>query len=151
VLKVLKQVKDLMSANCKTVTLRDNVYEVAVIMAQHDIGFVPVVETEDPSKLIGVITDRDLVVRGYAKKRPGSCAVSDVMSEALVTISSTADAEEAADLMADRQIRRLPVVDNGRLVGIISLGDLALGRATAKDAGHALSEISEQENQNALH
>lgn len=147
----MKQVKDLMSTNCKTVTLRDNVYEVAVIMAQNDVGFVPVVETNDSAKLIGAITDRDLVVRGYAQKQPGSCAVSDVMSEALVTISSTADADEAADMMAAHQIRRLPVVDNGRLVGVISLGDLALGRATAKDAGQALSDISEHENQNAVH
>ncbi|WP_087568735.1 CBS domain-containing protein [Paenibacillus sp. MY03] len=147
----MKQVKDLMSTNCKTVTLQDNVYEVAVIMAQNDVGFVPVVETHDSAKLIGAITDRDLVVRGYAQKKQGSSSVSEVMSEALVTVSSTTDAEEAADIMAAHQIRRLPVVDDGRLVGVISLGDLALGNTTSRDAGQALSEISEHENQNAVH
>lgn len=147
----MKQVKELMSTNCKTVTLQDNVYEVAVIMAQNDVGFVPVVDSNDSSKLIGAITDRDLVVRGYAQKQPGSCAVSEVMSEALVTVSSTTDAEEAADIMAAHQIRRLPVVDNGRLVGVISLGDLALGNTTGRDAGQALSEISEHENQSTVH
>ncbi|GBG07477.1 CBS domain-containing protein [Paenibacillus agaridevorans] len=151
VLKELKQVKDLMSTNCKTVTLQDNVYEVAVIMAQNDVGFVPVVETHDSAKLIGAITDRDLVVRGYAQKKQGSSSVSEVMSDALVTVSSTTDAEEAADIMAAHQIRRLPVVDDGRLVGVISLGDLALGNTTSRDAGQALSEISEHENQNAVH
>ncbi|MCR2804556.1 CBS domain-containing protein [Paenibacillus soyae] len=147
----MKQVKELMSTNCKTVTLQDNVYEVAVIMAQNDVGFVPVVDSNDSGKLIGAITDRDLVVRGYAKKQPGSCAVSEVMSEALVTVSSTTDAEEAADIMAAHQIRRLPVVDNGRLVGVISLGDLALGNTTGRDAGQALSQISEHEHQNTVH
>lgn len=146
-----KQVKDLMSTNIQTVTLKDNVYEVAVIMAQHDVGFVPVVESNDSSKLIGAITDRDLVVRGYAQKQPGSCAVSEVMSEALVTVSSSSDAEEAADIMAAHQIRRLPVVDDGRIVGVISLGDLALGNTTGRDAGQALSEISEHEHRNAVH
>ncbi|WP_214629455.1 CBS domain-containing protein [Paenibacillus agaridevorans] len=147
----MKQVKDLMSTNCKTVTLQDNVYEVAVIMARNDVGFVPVVETNDSAKLIGAITDRDLVVRGYAQKKQGSSSVSEVMSEALVTVSSATDAEEAADIMAAHQIRRLPVVDDGRLVGVISLGDLALGNTTSRDAGQALSEISEHENQNAVH
>lgn len=149
----LKQVKDLMTTNCKTVTIQDNVYEVATIMAQNDVGFVPVVEINDSSKLIGAITDRDLVVRGYAQKKPGSCAVSEVMSDALVTVSSSTDAEEAADIMAAHQIRRLPVVDDGRFVGVISLGDLALGHTTGSEAGQALSEISEHEdrNQNTIH
>lgn len=135
-----------MSKDCKTVTLQDNVHEIAVIMAENDIGFVPVVEVEDKTKLIGAVTDRDLVVRGYAQKRPGSCPVSDVMSEALVTVTPDTDAEEAADIMAKHQIRRLPVVEDGRLCGVISLGDLALGNTTGRDAGQALSEISEHSN-----
>lgn len=139
----MKAVRDLMSTDCKTVTLKDNVHEIAVLMAENDTGFVPVVETEDHGKVIGVVTDRDLVIRGYAQKRPGSCPVQDVMSAQLITISPEQDAEEAADLMAKHQIRRLPVVDNGKLVGIISLGDLSLGSTTGRDAGIALSEISE--------
>ncbi len=114
-------------------------------MAENDIGFVPVVHVEDSGKLLGVVTDRDLVVRGYAKKRPGSCPVQDVMSEAIITVSPDMDAEEAADLMAAHQIRRLPVVENDRLVGVLALGDLSLGNTTGEDAGQALSEISEDQ------
>lgn len=137
-----------MAKDCKTVTLQDNVHEIAVIMAENDIGFVPVVEVEDKTKLVGGVTDRDLVVRGLAQKRPGSCPVSDVMSETLITVSPDTDAEEAADIMAQHQVRRLPVVEDGRLVGVISLGDLALGNTTGRDAGQALSEISEHTNTN---
>lgn len=137
-----------MAKDCKTVTLQDNVHEIAVIMAENDIGFVPVVEVDDNTKLIGGVTDRDLVVRGLAQKRPGSCPVSDVMSETLITVSPDTDAEEAADIMAKHQIRRLPVVEEGRLVGVISLGDLALGNTTGRDAGQALSEISEHTDTN---
>lgn len=143
----MKQVRELMSTDCKTVTLQDNVHEIAVIMAQNDIGFVPVVDENDRSKLIGAVTDRDLVVRGYAEKRPGSCPVKDVMSESLVTVSPDQDAEDAADIMASHQIRRLPVVENNKLVGVITLGDLSLGSTTGRDAGHALSEISEDHHQ----
>lgn len=144
----MKTVRSLMSTNCKTVTLRDNVFEIALIMEENDIGFVPVVEAENSGKLIGAVTDRDLVVRGYAKKRPGSCPVQDVMSDHLVTISPDASADEAADLMAQHQIRRLPVVENDKLVGVIALGDLSLANTTSAEAGQALSEISEHHHQN---
>lgn len=143
----MKQVRELMSTNCQTVTIQDNIHEIAVIMAQNDIGFVPVVDVNDRSKLIGAVTDRDLVIRGYAEKRPGSCPVKDVMSESIVTVSPEQDAEEAADIMASHQIRRLPVVEEGRLIGVISLGDLSLGSTTGRDAGIALTEISEENHQ----
>lgn len=146
----MPQVKDLMSTDLKTVTLLDNVYEIALIMAQHDCGFVPVVDEQDRSTLLGVVTDRDLVVRGYAEKRPGSASVREVMSEALVTVSPTEDAEEAADKMAHYQIRRLPVIDNGKLVGILAIGDLSLGKTTGRNAGRALHEISEGHQQQFL-
>lgn len=143
----MKQVRDLMAADCKTVTEQDNIYEAAVIMAQNDIGFVPVVDASDRSKLVGAVTDRDIVIRGYAEKKPGSSSIQEVMSGQLVSISPDKSAQEAADLMAEHQIRRLPVVENGRLVGVISLGDLAIARTTEDEAGHALSEISEHDHQ----
>lgn len=146
----MKQVRDLMTTDCKTVTLKDNIYEIAVIMSEHDVGFVPVVDEYDETKLIGAVTDRDLVIRGYAAKRPGSSPVKDVMSESIVTLSPTQDAEEAADIMARHQIRRLPVVENGKLIGILSLGDLVLGSTTQRDAGLALHEISEQNHEQFL-
>nr|WP_272509673.1 CBS domain-containing protein [Paenibacillus chitinolyticus] len=128
-----------MSTDCVTVTLQDNVYEIALKMKQHDIGFIPVVEG---NTLIGVVTDRDLVVRGYAEKHSGSTAVKQVISEHLTTISPETDVQEAAKVMAQHQVRRLPVVEDGNLVGVIAIGDLAVRDKLEDEAGEALSRIS---------
>ncbi|MFC4778377.1 CBS domain-containing protein [Paenibacillus sp. GCM10023252] len=135
-----KLVKDLMSKDCVSATLQDNIYELAVLMKQHDIGMVPIVEGK---KLIGVTTDRDLVVRGYAEKHSGSTEVAQVMTSDVDTIHSGATADEAAQLMSAKQIRRLPVVDHGELIGMISLGDLAIREVFVDEAGAALSQISQ--------
>lgn len=137
-----KTIKDIMTTDVETVTLKDNVYEVAVLMAKNDIGFVPVV---DGKKLIGVITDRDLVVRGYAEKNEGSTKVEKVMSDAVTTITPDTSVDDAAKLMAKNQIRRLPVVENGNLVGVVAIGDLAVSDKFDDEAGQALSKISEKE------
>jgi CBS domain-containing protein len=139
----MKTVKDIMSRDCITVSLRDNVYEAAVKMKEHDIGFIPVVEGK---RLVGVVTDRDLVVRGYAAKRDGSAAVEQVISEHIKTIPSNTSVDDAAKLMAKEQIRRLPVVDNGELVGIVAIGDLAIRDKFENEAGEALSRISVPDN-----
>ncbi|TDF87928.1 CBS domain-containing protein [Paenibacillus piri] len=132
-----------MTKDCSTVTLQDNVYEVAVKMKQEDTGFIPVV---DGKKLIGVITDRDLVIRGFAEKKEGSTAVKEVMSSNQITSASPeTTVDEAVKLMAKQQIRRLPVVENGELVGIVSLGDLAVRDKFENEAGEALSQISEKD------
>ncbi|MFE4569165.1 CBS domain-containing protein [Paenibacillus chitinolyticus] len=133
-------VREVMSTDCVTVTLQDNVYEIALKMKQHDIGFIPVVEG---NTLIGVVTDRDLVVRGYAEKHSGSTAVKQVISEHLTTISPETDVQEAAKVMAQHQVRRLPVVEDGNLVGVIAIGDLAVRDKLEDEAGEALSRISE--------
>ena len=141
----VKTVKEIMETDLVTVSLQDNLYEVALKMKQHDIGFVPVVEG---GKLVGVITDRDIVVRGIAEKHSGSTAVKEVMSDqTVVTVSPQTSVEEAAQLMAKNQIRRLPVVEAGRLVGVVAIGDLAVRSSTEEEAGHALSEISEKNKQ----
>jgi CBS domain-containing protein len=139
-----KTVGDIMAKDCVTVTLQDNVYEIAVKMKQHDIGFVPVVEGK---KLLGVVTDRDLVVRGFAEKREGSAAVKQVMTENVKTVDSATTIDEATRLMAEFQIRRLPVVENGELIGIVAIGDLAVRNKFEDEAGQALSEISENHYQ----
>ncbi len=118
-------------------------------MAKNDIGFVPVVE-ENSSKLIGVVTDRDLVIRGYAEKHSGSSSVKDVMSDNIVSASPGTSTDEAARLMAQHQIRRLPVVENGNLVGVVAIGDLAVRSSLEDEAGEALSVISE-EHHHTLH
>lgn len=135
-----KQIKEVMSSPCITAALKDNVYELAVLMKQHDIGFIPIVEG---TRLIGAVTDRDLVVRGYAEKHSGSTAVETVMTTDVLTIPPDTTMEEAADLMAKHKIRRLPVVENGHLVGVVAIGDLAVRDAFIQEAGEALNEISE--------
>ncbi|OXM15832.1 CBS domain-containing protein [Paenibacillus herberti] len=138
-----------MTRTCYTATLKDNVYELAVLMKEHGIGFVPIVEGD---KLIGVVTDRDLVLRGYGAKHPGSTAVREVMTADPITVSPDVDAEEAAELMASRQIRRLAVVDgDGKLAGVLSIGDLAVNGRYRQEAGEALGEISESPNGSALY
>ncbi|MBH0161113.1 CBS domain-containing protein [Fictibacillus sp. 26RED30] len=140
----MKKVSDIMTRNVDYVTPQDNVYEVAVKMKQDNVGVIPVCEND---QIIGVITDRDIVVRGVAEKRPGSTKVSDVMSDNLFTGSADMTVEEATELMADKQVRRLPIVENNKLVGIISLGDLSLAKESDSAAGHTLSQVSEQRDQ----
>lgn len=140
----MRKVSEIMTTNVVTVTPRDNVYVVAVKMKEHDTGFIPVVEV-DGDRLLGVITDRDLVVRGIAEKHPGSTAVEVVMTKGIKTASRDTSVEEAAELMAEQQIRRLPVTEGDRLVGIVSIGDLAIRTIFADEAGEALTQISSEQ------
>ncbi|WP_033829333.1 CBS domain-containing protein [Bacillus andreraoultii] len=137
----MRKIKDLMTTELETCTLLDNVYEVSVKMKEADVGAIPVV---DQDRIIGIITDRDLVLRGYAEKRPGSTKVEDVMTKNLITVTTDDQVYKAAKLMAEHKIRRLPVVDDGyRLIGMISLGDIAVNENTDYQAKTALAEISE--------
>ncbi|PLR79189.1 CBS domain-containing protein [Bacillus sp. V3-13] len=138
----MEQVRDIMTEDVETCSLLDNVFEVAVKMKELDVGAIPIVDNE---KLVGMITDRDIVVRGIAEKYPGSSKVEAIMSKNLITVSPDTSTKEAAELMAQHQIRRLPVVENGKLVGIVALGDLAVRELTDDQAKTALSEISEPE------
>ncbi len=137
---LMQSVREVMTTNVEYCTPLDNVYEVALKMKELNVGAIPICEND---QLIGMITDRDLVVRGYAEKRSGSAQVTEVMSEDLYTISADTAVEEAADLMAEKQIRRLPVVEKGSLIGIVSLGDISLNGPSADEAETALHEISE--------
>ncbi|WP_232699656.1 CBS domain-containing protein [Brevibacillus daliensis] len=136
-----RNLREIMTQNLATVTLLDNVYEVAVKMKNWDVGVIPVVNEQDD--VIGIITDRDIVIRGLAEKKEGSAKVEDVMSKDVILGSPEMKADEAAKIMAKHQIRRLPVVDNGKLVGIVAIGDLAVRNQLETEAGEALAEISE--------
>ncbi|MGA8944085.1 MAG: CBS domain-containing protein [Thermoactinomyces sp.] len=138
--------RDIMSTNVYSVTPQDNVYEVAERMRQSNIGMMPVV---DNGQLVGVVTDRDLVTRGIANKMPGSSSVADIMSTNLVYGTPDMSVDEAARLMAEAQVRRLPVVENNRVVGVVSIGDLAVREPYQDEAGQALNKISETHNPNA--
>lgn len=133
-----------MSTDVKTVTKKDNIFEVACMMRDQNVGMIPVVE--DGDQLVGVITDRDIVIRGVAEKRPNSLTVDKIMSSVIASASADMSVEEAAQLMGDAQVRRLPIVENHSLVGIVSLADIAQGQDLQSEATHAISEISETHN-----
>ncbi len=135
------KVRDIMtSEGLATATLDTTLTEIATRMRDENIGAVPIVDDED--RLAGIITDRDIVVRCIATGQdPEECTAEDILSEELHTIHPEADLEDAADLMASRQIRRLPVVEDEVIVGMISLGDIAV--KSDEDASDALEDISE--------
>lgn len=134
------KISEIMTKNVETCSLLDNVYEVSVKMKEWNVGAIPIVDNE---KLVGMITDRDIVIRGVAEKHPGSSKVEDIMSKEMVTISPESNTQEAAKIMAKHQIRRLPVIEDDKLVGIVSLGDFAIHELTDDQAKVALTEISE--------
>lgn len=136
----MEKIRDIMTDDVDCCSLLDNVYEVAVKMKELNVGAVPIV---DQGKIVGMITDRDIVLRCVAEKHPASSKVEDIMSSDLITISPDATSKEAVRLMAEHQIRRLPVVEEGKLIGIVSLGDFAVRELTDDQAKTALSEISE--------
>jgi CBS domain-containing protein len=140
----VRKIRDIMTSDVETCTLLDNVFEVAVKMKDLNVGAIPIV---DGDKLVGMITDRDIVIRGVAEKHPPSSKVEAVMSDHLVTATQDMSTEEATKLMAEHKIRRLPVVEGDKLVGIVALGDFAVNELTDEQAQHALTEISEPGNQ----
>ncbi|HEX2031334.1 MAG TPA: CBS domain-containing protein [Actinomycetota bacterium] len=113
--------------------------EAARVMRDEDIGPVIVVENDS---VVGIVTDRDIVVRGVADDRPpGSTTVGEVASGDLTTVSPDDPVDDAVRLMRERAVRRLPVVEGGKPVGIVALGDLAVER----DPRSALADISAAE------
>lgn len=143
------KVRDLMTRDVATVPSSAKCGEAATLMRQEDCGSIPVVED---GRLVGIVTDRDIVVRGLAAgKDPIGLSVSEVMSADPVTITPDADVEEAARLMAERQIRRLPVIENGRLVGIVVIGQIARREKDEEVTGETLKEISEPPSGRASH
>lgn len=136
------KVRELMTPNPTCAEPETTVEEIATLMKEEDIGCVPVIDED--GQVAGVITDRDIVLRCIAEgKDPAECRADDVISPQSVTISPNADTKEAARLMADRQIRRLPVVENGKLVGMLSLGDVAVKEHDDRLSGDVLQDVSE--------
>ncbi|SDL77743.1 CBS domain-containing protein [Sediminibacillus halophilus] len=138
----MKKLREVMTTDLSVCSADDTLTEAAKIMTDHNVGAVPVCGSN--RELLGMITDRDLVVRGLAREKSPSSKVSDVMSGKLYSVAPDTSVQEASSLMAEKQIRRLPVVENGKLAGIVSLGDLALEEKSNLAAGHALEEISER-------
>ena len=134
------KVRELMTTEPITVEPDTTLGEVATLMKQEDCGSIPVVEA---GRLVGIVTDRDIVIRGVAGGTdPKTQRVSTIMSADPVTIGADDDVTEAEKVMADRQIRRLPVIEDGRLVGIIVTAQIARADDKRK-VGEILREISE--------
>ena len=119
----------------------ENVAVAARMLEHYNIGAIPVCGSD--GRLCGMLTDRDIVARCLAAERkPETTTVRDVMTSRVIVGRPDMDAAVAASLMGREQIRRLPVMENGKLCGMVSLGDLALKEESCMDAGDALTEIS---------
>ncbi|MDD4715164.1 MAG: CBS domain-containing protein [Oscillospiraceae bacterium] len=136
------QVQELMNSNVVSITPEESASLAARLLTRHNVGSLPV--CSNGQQMRGIITDRDIVLRCVAGENdPQATPVREIMSKDVVTITPGEDVRKAASLMAHHQIRRLPVVDNGRLVGMLSLGDMAKNNLFNIEASKALSEISE--------
>jgi CBS domain-containing protein len=133
------KIREVMTANPRTVGPNESLQVIAGIMRDEDTGVVPVVEK---GKLIGVVTDRDIVVRCVADGSFNAKA-ADACSDEVITVTADMSIADAADLMAEHQIRRLPVVEGDKLVGIVSLGDIAVKEGKDKRTGDTLEDISQ--------
>ncbi len=135
------KVFDLMSESVVSVGADEPVSAAARLLKKYNIGALPV--CDDKGKLKGMITDRDIAIRCVASDSdPNKARVSDIMTRGAVTIEENAYIGDAARIMAEAQIRRLPVCKDGRLVGMLSLGDLARNTECDTEAAEALCEIS---------
>lgn len=134
-------IRDVMTENPRTVKKGESVVEAAKLMRSEDAGVVPIVEGD---RLVGVVTDRDIAIRVVAEgKDVSSTTVDEIASQNLVTIDPQQDLDEALRLMAQHQVRRLPVVEeDGRLVGIVAQADVAR-HADSSRTGEVVGEISE--------
>ncbi|HYX79381.1 MAG TPA: CBS domain-containing protein [Actinomycetota bacterium] len=132
----MAKVRDVMTADPVTITRDASLAEASRLMRDRDIGALVVLAEDD---VAGVITDRDIVVRGIAENRmPDQTPVSEVTSEDVVTVSPEDELSRVVETMRERALRRVPVVESGHPVGIVSLGDLAVDR----DPDSVLGQIS---------
>ena len=135
------KVRELMSKPIIRIHANEPVSVAARTLTHYNIGALPVC-TQD-GRLCGVLTDRDIVTRCLAADRDlQNTKVSDVMTSQVQWVDADADATLAAHIMGSKQVRRLPVVEDGRLCGMLSLGDLANSEPNAYDAADALTEIT---------
>lgn len=133
-------VKDVMTPRPRAIQSTESIRVAARIMREEDTGVVPVVEGE---RLVAVVTDRDIVLRAVAQGDSTDGPVRSIATPELVVATPDMSTTEASRLMSEHQVRRLPVVDGDRLVGIVSLGDLAVKEGKDSRVGDTLEGISE--------
>lgn len=136
------QIRQLMNPNVVTIEPGSSAALAARLLSRHNVGALPV--CGDDRRIKGMVTDRDIVLRCVAAEEdPAQIPVRDIMTRHPATVGPGTICQAAAQLMARHQVRRLPVVEDGKLVGIVSLGDLAKCKNFDMEAAEALSEISE--------
>ena len=135
------KLREIMTKQVVRINPEEPVSVAARMLEHYNIGMLPVCDGR--GQVCGLVTDRDLVTRCIASGRnPAATPVRDVMTRNVISAREDMDAAVAAHLMGREQIRRLPVIENGKLCGMVSLGDLANREQTSLDAGDALSDIS---------
>ena len=135
----MAQIREIMTEKPKTCSPQDAVIDCAKLMASEDVGPIPIVEGE---RLVGLVTDRDIVLRVVAEGRdPKSTTLGDIASTDLVTVAPDDDLEHALELMGGNQVRRLPVVQGDRLIGIVAQADVARHAEETK-VGDVVEDIS---------
>lgn len=133
------KVKDIMNQNVICVAPDEMASVAARMLSRHNIGALPVCER---GRLSGMVTDRDIVLRCVAaEKSPQQTPVREIMTGRVISVSPEEDAQAAAELMAKEQVRRLPVAENGQVVGMLSLGDLTVNRGLQMEVSECLAEI----------
>ena len=135
------KVKDIMSKDIASLNSDDSIERAAQLMKQYDVGSIPVCSQE---KVIGIVTDRDIALRSTAEGQSTTQQkVSEIMSSNPVVGSPEMDVHDAAKIMSEKQIRRLPIVENNSLVGIVALGDISIEPTLQDNAEEALKNISQ--------
>lgn len=136
------QIRELMSKSVVSITPEESAALAARLLTRHNLGMLPVCGQD--GRLVGVVTDRDIVTRCLAAGQdPSRVPVEDIMTRELETLSPQEEVEAASARMAGCQVRRLPVVEEGKVVGVLSLADLARSRRYEAEAAQALCQISE--------
>jgi CBS domain-containing protein len=137
------KIQDIMSAEPSTVTPDTPITEAARLMKDHNVGMLPVVESEGSRKLVGVVTDRDIAIRHVAEGHLSDCPVREAMTDNVSTCNPNEDVDRVMSLMAEEQVRRIPIVDErGDLVGIVSQADILLEAGDEKRAEKTVEQIS---------
>jgi len=140
----MKKARDIMTANPQVITPDDSITRAAEIMRDSDVGVVPVVEDQGSMRLAGLVTDRDIAVRVVAEGRnSGEMRAREVMSSGISTVGPDDGLDRVMDLMKREQVRRVPVCEGERLVGIIAQADVATDGPSDRKTGDVVEKISE--------
>lgn len=138
--KARMRCREIMTSSVKTATREMTLQAVAAIMRDGDMGSIPVIEG---GKLVGIVTDRDIVVRSIADGKGADSSVDEAMTGEIFSVRPDDFVFEAIRLMGDKQVRRIPVVnENGELAGIIAMADIALEMEDEREIAETLEEIS---------